>query len=191
MMDETGMDGDFETGAETPLSDRLGLREMDNPTEKNEVWHTVEEFAENLDVSTVRPGHPKRDLWYVPTVLIATAHRTALLLSEFDIEEVYDLGAGDCRLSLWLAEKGYDVVAYEANGELVDAVRDRFDMANLEIRCRDYYRDFEELTGTNAAVISYGGTNELPGIPESGLGIEGYSEIGRRVWYDGKIVAAW
>jgi len=147
----------------------------------------AEVHAENLDLSEARPAHPERELWYCLPASIWDAHRAEKLFREYDIDRVYDLGAGDCRFSLWLERRGYDAVAYELTSELVAAVRDRFHFGDLELRERDYYA----LVASDAAVVAFGGTNELPHPPEQGLGIEGYAETGITAWHAGDVVGRW
>lgn len=167
---------------------RIALEEC---PEKDHIWAAAEVHAENLDLSEARPSHPERELWYCPTASIWDAHRAEKLFQEHGINRVYDLGAGDCRFSLWLERRGYDVVAYELNSELVAAVRDRFHLGSLELRDRDYYADYDALLAPEAAVVAFGGTNELPRPPEQGLGIEGYAETGITAWYAGDVVGCW
>lgn len=165
--------------------------DLDHTPKKNHIWAAAEVHADQLDIPEHRPSHPDRTLWYVPTISIWDAHRIDQLLTDYDIESVYDLGAGDFRLSLWLDRRGYDVTAYELNHHLVESIRDRFHLGNLEIRQRDYYEDYHHLTGPDAAVIAFGGTNELPEIPDRGLAIQGYGETGVRAYYDGEVVGLW
>lgn len=170
----------------------LKLESLPDP-EDDDVWQAARENAEEIVVTSVREELPDRDrtLWYCPTVSLFDAYRAKKLFERYGIERVYDLGAGDCRFSLWLAERGYDVVAYELNEELVAGVRDRFDLDDMELRKRDYYDDFGELAGSDTAVVCFGGTNELPHVPDVGLAIEGYCEIGITAWYDGEVIATW
>lgn len=165
--------------------------ELPGRPEPTPVWDAADELAEDVVLSSARPSHTKRELWYCPTVTIWDAHRADLLFEEHGIERVCDLGSGDCRFSLWCARQGYDVVAYELNPDLVEAVRERFPLDDMELRERDYYEDYDDLVAPDAAVVAFGGTNELPHPPETGLGIEGYGEIGIRAYHDGEVVAAW
>jgi hypothetical protein len=82
-------------------------------------------------------------------------------------------------------------VAYEIRETLVEAVRESFDRERLEVRCGDYYEDYESLTAPDAAVVAFGGTNELPHIPDRGLAVEGYGEIGIKAYASGELVAVW
>lgn len=166
--------------------------ELDEKPEKNDIWMEATANATEIVVS----GDPTeledkdRVCWYCPTVTIWDAHRLVKLAERHGIQRVADLGSGDCRLSLWLDDQGYDVVAYELNEDLVDGVRSRFGH-DLELRRRDYYEDFDELVGPETAVVCFGGTNELPYVPDEGLAIEGYGEIGITAWYGGQEVAKW
>lgn len=170
----------------------VGKVELDHRPEKDHIWAAVEVFADELDLEDNRPDHPGRCLWYVPTVTIRDAHRARQLFERYDIETVYDLGAGDCRFALWLDRQGYDVVAYELNAELFEAVRDRFWLGDLDLRCRDYLEDVDaDRLGPETALVAFGGTNGLTDTPPAGLAIHGYGETGTKVWYDGEPVAAW
>lgn len=166
---------------------------LERTPEKNDIWAAAEAHAEEMDVENVKRAHPDGDssIWYCPTVTIGSAYRAERLFDQYSIETVYDLGAGDCRFSLWLDRRGYDVVAYEINEELVNGVAKRFCLGDIDLRNEDYYEDFDSLTGSKVAVVCFGGTNELPSVPDHGLAIEGYSEIGITAWYDGQEVAKW
>lgn len=159
--------------------------------EKDHIWAAVEVFAEELDRVDERPSHPRRDLWYAPTVTIRDAYRIDALCRVYGIDRVADLGAGDCRLALWFDRRGYDVAAYELNADLVDAVTERFHLGDINLRMRDYYGDYADLVGPGTAVVAFGGTNELPYIPESGLAVQGYWESGVTAYHDGEVIARW
>lgn len=170
----------------------LSPPEIEEPPTINHIWAAAMTHSERLEL----PEHrfdidAEREAWFVPTVSIWSAERARLLCEEYGIERVYDLGAGDCRFALWMEREGYEVIAYEINETLARSVRERFHLGNLEIRCRDYYDDYPNLIGPESAVIAFGGTNELPHVPEEGLAIEGYSEIGRTAHYNGEVIAVW
>jgi hypothetical protein len=168
----------------------MGDVKLDGTPQKDHIWAAAEVHAEELAVD-VRPPHPQRELWYVPTATVWDAHRAEKLFREYGIQRVCDLGAGDCRFGLWLDRRGYDVVAYELNEAIAAAVADRFHLGNMELRVRDYYADYDELSASDTAVVAFGGTNELPTIPSAGLAIQGYAETGVTVWYSGEEVARW
>lgn len=155
------------------------------------LWAAVDVFSEHLEDVPRRPFHPERHLEYVPTVIPKDAARLRALLDHYGIDAVADLGAGDLRVSLWLDRRGYDVVAYELNEYLVEAVEGRFDLGAVELRSRDYHEDFDQLVEAGRAVVCFGGTNELPYVPEEGLAVQGYWESGVTAWYDGEVVARW
>lgn len=159
--------------------------------EKDHIWAAVEVFTENLDLDETRPDHPERELWYAPTIGIRDAYRAEALFEEYGVRHVHDLGAGDCRLALWLDRRDFDVVAYELNPELVEAVQQRFSLGSVDLRRRDYYEDYDDLVASDAAVVAFGGTNVLPYIPETGLAIQGYWEKGVTAYYDGECIAQW
>jgi hypothetical protein len=167
------------------------MLELDETPEKDHIWAAAEVNAEEMQIETARPDHPERTLWYCPTASIWDAHRAKALFERYDLEQVYDLGAGDCRLALWLDRQGNDVVDYELNSDIVASVCDRFSLGGLELREQDYYPGYDALTGPHIAVVAFGGTNELPRVPDEGLAIEGYSETGVRACYGGKEVARW
>lgn len=165
--------------------------ELADTPRKDHIWAAAEVHAENLDLVDHRPPHPERELWYVPTAGIWDAHRARALFERYGIKRVYDLGAGDCRFALWCDRQGYDVVAYELNDELVTAIDERFWLGDMELRMQDYYEDYDGLNAPDAAVVAFGGTNELPYVPDEGLAIQGYSETGVTAWYNGEVVAGW
>lgn len=172
----------------------LSTGDFDIPAfpEPESVWENVAQTAESIDVpGPDRIGDSDRKAWYCPTASIRDAYRALSLLEKYEIDTVYDLGAGDFRFSLWLAGRGFDVVAYEIINQLAEVVQQNFDTSGLEIRSHDYFEDYDDLISANSAVIAFGGTNKLPHIPDRGLAIEGYCEIGIRAHYEGEIVAAW
>lgn len=124
--------------------------------------------------------------WYCPTVSETHARAVASIADDLGTERVYDLGAGDLRLSIWLARRGYDVVAYEVFEELTDAVAELFDLSGVEVRTRDYYEDWMAFSGDRAVQVAFGAANKLPMVPPRGVGIDGYSEIGYRAWFEGE-----
>jgi len=126
---------------------------------------------------------------YVPTIILSDAKKAKRLFDEFNVTTVCDLGAGDFRFSRWCANHGFNVIAYELNNELINKINPSH--RNLEIRKKDYYDDYDSLTGPETAVVAFGGTNELPHRPEAGLGIEGYFEKGISAYYNGSKVASW
>lgn len=172
----------------------LSVGDFDIPSfpEPEPVWEAAAQTAESVDVPEPDYiGDSDRKAWYCPTVSIWDAHRALSLLKKYEVDTVYDLGAGDCRFSLWLADHGFDVIAYEIIDQLAEAVQRNFDTTGLDIRSRDYFEDYDDLTNATSAVIAFGGTNELPYIPDEGLALEGYCEIGIRAHYQGEMIAAW
>jgi len=165
--------------------------EFEDKPRKTPSWERAATVTKGLDVSgPSKIRDTGRTAWYCPTATVWDAHRLKQLLEAYDVTTVYDLGAGDCRVSIWLARQGYRVIAYELKHTLAAAARTEFTEPDLEIRERDYYADFDEFDD-DAAVVAFGGTNELPHIPDSGLAVEGYGEIGIRAHYDGELVAVW
>lgn len=75
----------------------------------------------------------------------------------------------------------------EVLDDLLDHVLRRFDLGDVDLRRRDYYRDFLDLVDRydGAAFVAFGGTNKLPLIPDSGIAVQGYSESGVSVWIEG------
>lgn len=173
------------------MAEFIKSSDLEERPEKNHIWAAAEVHAENMDIHTARPDHPKRELWYVPTCSIWDAHKARKIFERYGIERVVDLGAGDCRFSLWCDREGYDVIAYELNYEIASSVNDRFDLGGIDLRVRDYHDDYDELISAGTAVVAFGGTNTLPHPPNEGIGIEGYSEIGVKCWHSGELVATW
>lgn len=124
--------------------------------------------------------------WYCPTVTERHARAVASVADELGTNRVYDLGAGDLRLSIWLEQRGYEPVAYEIFEEITDAVSERFDLSGIDVRNRDYYEEWPFLASEEAVPVAFGAANKLPVIPYKGAGIDGYSEIGYRAWFLGE-----
>lgn len=124
--------------------------------------------------------------WYCPTVSETHARAVAAIADDLGTQRVIDLGAGDLRLSIWLARRGYEVIAYEVFEELTETVADLFDLTGIEVRNRDYYEDWSAFAGDQAVQVAFGAANKLPMVPTRGVGIEGYSEIGYRAWFEGE-----
>lgn len=129
--------------------------------------------------------------WYCPCVQLDQAVTVHWLCQKHDIETVIDLGAGDLRFALFMDRLGYDVIAYEVLDDLLDHVLARFDLGDVDLRRRDYYRDLLDLTDRydDALFAAFGGTNKIPVIPDSGIAVQGYSETGITIWVDGNELA--
>jgi SAM-dependent methyltransferase len=133
-----------------------------------------------------------RGSWFCPCVNLTDVKRYKDWLERLDIQRVYDMGAGDLRLSYYLADRGYDVVAYETLPDVIKLGTDNFGPPTFELRQRDYYRDFRKLTkeGMNVSFAFFGATNRVPWIPQQ-LMAEGYWEKGTRVWLQGRKIEEW
>jgi len=135
-----------------------------------------------------------RGSWFCPCVSDFDVHRYESWLECLGIRRVYDLGAGDCRLSFYLAEKGYEVIAYETLKEIpIKLGIQTMGWPFFELRFKDYYKDFARLVrseGEDSSFAFFGGTNRPPWIPRQ-LTIEGYFERGTRVWLDRRIIDEW
>lgn len=158
------------------------------------IWAAVEVFYEWF-LEDDYPGSelPKanRGSWFCPCVKPYDAERTFELCDEYGIKRLVDLGAGDFRFALYADREGYDVVAFETYGNLVEAVCDRFDMGGIDVRQRDYYPEFDDLVADDTAMCCFGGTNRLPQVPSEGLAVQGYFEEGITAWFAGEEIAEW
>lgn len=181
---------------ETPVRnkqdvDDLVAKHNDEKPNINHIWAAVQVFAGNDLKYNDKPSHPERELWYAPSITIKDAFRAEAIFREYNVDTVYDLGAGDCRFALWLERRDYDVIAYELNESVAEGVKERFHLDDMTLKQRDYYKDFEEMISEDSAVVTFGSTNKLPYVPNFGIAIEGYWEIGVTAYHNGDKIAQW
>lgn len=142
-------------------------------------------FHEMIARQETRPPEDREPLpeenrgsWYCPCATERHERFIRPLVSEFDLHTVFDLGAGDLRLSAALSDC-CRVVAYETNEELARLATERHGGLgeNVEVRLYDYYEDWENIRNQNALFAAIGKTNKLPGAPTNGIGVEGADEL--------------
>lgn len=133
-----------------------------------------------------------RGSWFCPCVNVVDVARYKRWLEFLNIRRVYDMGAGDLRLSYYLAERGYEVIAYETLSDVIGLGTDKFGPPTFDLRQRDYYLDFKKLAKTDkeASFVFFGATNRPPFIPEQ-LTAEGYWEKGTRLWLERQVLEQW
>lgn len=113
-----------------------------------------------------------RGSWYCPCAKREHERIIRGLANQNNIDRIYDLGAGDLRLSTALSTD-FDVIAYETNEDLVNLALDKQGHPDIEVRCRDYYSDWGTIEKQNAIFACIGRTNKLPAIASNGVSIEG------------------
>jgi len=117
-----------------------------------------------------------RGSWYCPCASKRHEKLIRTLAEDINAERVYDLGAGDLRLSVALAGD-YKVIAYETNEFLANRAYNIHNKPDIEVRTRDYYSHWAAMNDRNAVFAAIGRTNELPGRPYNGVGIEGHETL--------------
>jgi hypothetical protein len=150
-------------------------------------WH---EICGSLDDSKPLP-RCNRGAWFCPAVTPTDALILKREAKARNIRMIYDMGAGDCRLSYWLAEQGFNVIAYETLPEMPQYARKVLGPPTFKLKIRDYYLDFKAISKEDALFAFMGGLNKPPFIPKHGLVAEGYWEKGSRLWENGKLVKEW
>lgn len=148
-------------------------------TEQNEPFERANAITDAV-LATAPRDEPMpqecRGSWYCPCATERHEKHVRFHAGECGAPKVYDLGAGDLRLSVALSDD-YDVVAYELNDHIVDTALDYWGDIDVEVRRRDYYDDWGEIKTENAVFAAIGKTNKLPGRPENGRGLEGKDDI--------------
>lgn len=134
-----------------------------------------------------------RGSWFCPCVNAFDVERYKRWLEFFNIHRVYDMGAGDLRLSYYLTDRGYEVIAYETLPDVIGLGTENMGPPTFDLRQRDYYLDFKELCkkDKDASFAFFGATNRPPFIPKEQLMVEGYWEKGTRLWIEGQILDQW
>jgi len=117
-----------------------------------------------------------RGSWYQPCAQPRHENLIRHLMEQNNLERFYDLGAGDLRLSVALADK-YEVIAYENLEHLANLAYKMHDEPDIELRTTDYYLHWNAMKHRNALFAAIGRTNELPGTPDTGIGLEGDAEL--------------
>lgn len=154
------------------------------------------QYSKLLEKSEIGPISPlpacNRGSWFCPVVSIIDALITQYIAIKYGANTIYDMGAGDMRLSYWLFSQGFKVVAYESLKEITESSANLFGRPPFEVRNKDYYEDFAELAKEQDTLfVFFGGGNKPPFIPEHGMVIEGYLEIGTTFWRNGEKLLYW
>lgn len=106
---------------------------------------------------------------YAPTLTRTVAEKTEELIQKYNITTVYDLGAGDLTLAVYLAENtSVTIVAYELNEILISNSIDFWKEVEvwadeqIEIRVEDFREDLHEIDQTpNNLLVNCGQSNHL------------------------------
>lgn len=117
-----------------------------------------------------------RGSWYCPIAEPRHEQLARSLMETYDLARFYDLGAGDLRLSVALADD-YEVVAYENNEMLAEYAYEQHGEPDLELRTSDYWSHWASMNHRDALFAAIGKTNELPGVPQNGIGVQGADDI--------------
>jgi SAM-dependent methyltransferase len=133
-----------------------------------------------------------RGSWFCPCVNGIDVALYRKWLDKLGINRVYDMGAGDLRMSYYLAERGYEVIAYETLPDIIKLSAEILGPPTFDLRSRDYYKDFRDLAKKDreASFAFFGATNRPPFVPQQ-LMAEGYWEKGTRLWLQGRVLQEW
>lgn len=157
-----------------------------------EIAEKTRERMNNPEFGFDEEGNPKplpkvnRGSWFCPCITIEEAKELHKRCKDRGINKIYDLGAGDFRLSILFNRLGYEVVAFETLEDLILDFIAEHPESDIDVRMEDYYEAFPEIVDENSCYACFGGTNKLPMIPEKGLAVQGFNETGIEVWFNGK-----
>lgn len=160
--------------------------------EWNKIVQRTKDMMNDPDFGFDESGNPKplpkcnRGSWFCPCVTLEEAIRLHKLCQENGITKIYDLGAGDFRLSVFFDRLGYDVVAFETLEELIFNFIAEYPDSSIDVRMEDYHEAFPDIVDEDSCYACFGGTNKLPTIPDEGLAVQGYEKTGVNVLLDGK-----
>jgi len=164
--------------------------------EDKEVWKEIEEKTREMmndpEFGFDEDGNPKplpkcnRGSWFCPCVTLEEAIKLHEICKENNITKIYDLGAGDFRLSILFNRLGYEVVAFETLEDLIFQFIAEYPDSDIDVRMEDYHEAFPKIVDKNSCYACFGGTNKLPTIPQEGVAVQGYDKTGVNVLIDGK-----
>jgi len=117
-----------------------------------------------------------RGSWYNPCADERHESLIRYLMDTYELKRFYDLGAGDLRLSVALADD-YEVVAYESLKEIATLAYEMHGEPDIELRTTDYYHHWAAMNDRKALFAAIGRTNELPSVPKNGIGVEGHDSL--------------
>lgn len=143
----------------------------------DEVHREVINMAESIPPEEREPlPDEARGSWFCPCAEPRHEDLIRFLMERHDLERFYDLGAGDLRISAALADD-YEVVAYELNALVANRAYTAHGEPDIELRTRDYYGHWPAMNHRDALYACIGKTNELPGTPKAGIGVEGVDDL--------------
>lgn len=102
---------------------------------------------------------------FAPIVDLSIAEQIKKYIKENRISTVYDLGAGDLALSVYLElETNADIIAYELNEHIVDISTqywsNRYNIQNITVKCKDFQPDIPIINNdSNSLVVMIGRSN--------------------------------
>jgi len=161
--------------------------EIENTTDSYEVGEIVKAKAYN-EHNDILPNEELPDendgSWYKPCA--DRRHETLIrhLMETYDLQRVYDLGAGDLRLSAALAPD-YEVVAYESIEMLAEYAYEAHGQPDIELRTGDYCGMWDLIKENPAVFAAIGITNTLPDKPRDGIAVGGVDEL--TVYYSERV----
>jgi len=138
----------------------------------NDVFHEVMRSAP-------RDGElpeENRGSWYCPCATERHERLIRHLADEINAQRIYDLGAGDLRLSAALADD-FHVVAYENNEFLANRAYNLHGKPDIDLRTTSYYHHWDAMKDRNAVFAAIGETNNVPGKPSNGVSIQGNENL--------------
>jgi hypothetical protein len=127
-------------------------------------------YRESLTEHVVSGG-PQEDAiaTYAPTLTQPVAEKAEELIQKYNITTVYDLGAGDLTLAVYLAENtSVTIVAYELNEKLIDNSIDFWnevgvwDAEQIDVRAADFRSELHEIEqNSQSLLVNCGQSNHL------------------------------
>lgn len=150
--------------------------EYDDAKRLNDIWDSIE-YGEVIANVPQGDGLPEenRGGWYCPVGDQGHVLGIMEIAEASDYDTIYDLGAGDLRVAASLDALGFDVVAYETLESVTDYALEKLPENSVEVRNRDYYAEWGELKEERAVFVALGRMNVVPGRPERGMVIDGWS----------------
>lgn len=127
-------------------------------------------YRESLTEHVVSGG-PQEDAiaTYAPTLTQPVAEKAEEIIQKYNITTVYDLGAGDLTLAVYLAENtSVTIVAYELNEKLIDNSIDFWnevgvwDAEQIDVRAADFRSELHEIEqNSQSLLVNCGQSNHL------------------------------
>ena len=150
--------------------------ETDDPYEVGEIVK-AKAYNEHNDVLPNEELPEENDgSWYKPCADRRHELLIRHLMDTYELERVYDLGAGDLRLSAALAPD-YEVVAYESIEMLAEYAYEAHGQPDIELRKEDYIGMWDAMKDRPAVFAAIGITNKLTDRPRNGIAVGGVDEL--------------